>query len=225
MPTIDRTVCESPGSSCCGRDVPVAVVLNEAVGTGQALLDRRLRPLRQRCARPGPVCAECLTVRCPTDILDVNARSGVLIRTCSVHIYHRDVITEEDVASTAEFVDDPTGEIGWVVSSDGERLGRPSCSLVHRRRAPAVRAGVRQAGVQHHDNFGTWSYDMGIYDQGSGWCRAGQSFMTVRGMEFWGHHLNLVVLAFVPFYWLGAGPSFLYVAQAVGWRPARSPST
>ena len=40
--------------------------------------------------------------------------------------------------------------------------------------------------------------------------------MTVRGLDFWGHHLNLIVLAFVPFYWLGAGPSFLYVAQATG---------
>jgi uncharacterized membrane protein len=79
-------------------------------------------------------------------------------------------------------------------------------------------------GVQHHDNFGTWSYDMGIYDQGF-WLvsRGGQSFMTVRGMEFWGHHLNLVVLAYVPFYWLGAGPSFLYVSQAVGLAAAAFP--
>jgi uncharacterized membrane protein len=36
----------------------------------------------------------------------------------------------------------------------------------------------------------------------------------VRGLEFWGHHVNLVVLLFVPFYWLGAGPAFLYVVQA-----------
>jgi uncharacterized membrane protein len=79
-------------------------------------------------------------------------------------------------------------------------------------------------GVQHHDNFGTWSYDMGIYDQGF-WLvsRGGQSFMTVRGMEFWGHHLNLIVVAFVPFYWLGAGPSFLYVAQAIGLAVAAFP--
>ena len=71
-------------------------------------------------------------------------------------------------------------------------------------------------GVQQHQNFGTWAYDMGIYDQGF-WLvsRGGQSFVTVRGLEFWGHHVNLIVLAFVPFYWLGAGPSFLYVAQAV----------
>jgi uncharacterized membrane protein len=79
-------------------------------------------------------------------------------------------------------------------------------------------------GVQHHDNFGTWSYDMGIYDQGF-WLvsRGGQSFMTVRGMEFWGHHLNLIVVAFVPFYWLGAGPAFLYVAQAIGLAVAAFP--
>ena len=56
---------------------------------------------------------------------------------------------------------------------------------------------------------------MGIYDQGF-WLvsRGGQSFVTVRGLEFWGHHVNLVALLFAPFYWLGAGPSFLYVAQA-----------
>lgn len=70
-------------------------------------------------------------------------------------------------------------------------------------------------GVRHHRNFGTWSFDMGIYDQAF-WLvsRGGQTFMTVRGLEFWGHHLNLIVIAFVPFYWLGAGPAFLYVAQA-----------
>lgn len=70
-------------------------------------------------------------------------------------------------------------------------------------------------GVEHHRNFGTWAFDMGIYDQGF-WLvsRQGGGFVTVRGLEFWGHHLNLIALAFAPFYWLGAGPSFLYVAQA-----------
>ena len=70
-------------------------------------------------------------------------------------------------------------------------------------------------GVTHYQNFGSWSFDMGIYDQGF-WLvsRGGQSFITVRGLELWGHHVNLVALLFVPFYWLGAGPSFLYVAQA-----------
>jgi uncharacterized membrane protein len=69
-------------------------------------------------------------------------------------------------------------------------------------------------GVQNHRNFGTWSYDMGIYDQAFWLVSRGESFMSVRGMFFWGHHVNLIVVAFVPFYWLGAGPEFLYVVQA-----------
>jgi uncharacterized membrane protein len=70
-------------------------------------------------------------------------------------------------------------------------------------------------GIMHHRNFGTWSFDMGIYDQGI-WLvsRFGRTFSTVRGIEFWGQHLNLIVYALVPFYWFGAGPAFLYVVQA-----------
>lgn len=70
-------------------------------------------------------------------------------------------------------------------------------------------------GVRNQRNFGTWSYDMGIYDQGFWLVSRGHQFMSVRGMNFWGHHLNLIVVAFVPFYWLGAGPEFLYVVQAI----------
>lgn len=69
-------------------------------------------------------------------------------------------------------------------------------------------------GVQHHRNFGTWAFDMGIYDQSFWLVSRGKSWVTVRGIHFWGHHVNLVAVAFAPFYWLGAGPSFLYVVQA-----------
>lgn len=79
-------------------------------------------------------------------------------------------------------------------------------------------------GVQNHRNFGTWSYDMGIYDQGFWLVSRGESFMSVRGMNFWGHHLNVIVILFVPFYWLGAGPEFLYVAQAVFLAAAAIPT-
>lgn len=69
--------------------------------------------------------------------------------------------------------------------------------------------------VQNHANFGTWAYDSAIYDQGFWLVSRGHSFMTVRGMDFWGHHVNLIAIVFVPFYWLGAGLPFLYVVQAV----------
>ncbi len=126
----------------------------------------------------------------------------------------------------AESADEPTGEI---TVGRLERWGE-QVRTIHPA-AWLTAAGALlfalifgKLGVQHQDNFGTWSYDMGIYDQGF-WLvsRGGQSFMTVRGLEFWGQHVNLIVVAFVPFYWLGAGPSFLYVAQAVGLGAAALP--
>ena len=66
----------------------------------------------------------------------------------------------------------------------------------------------------NHRNYGTWAYDGAIYDQAIWFVSRGeQTFMTVRGMDVWGHHLNLVFFLFAPFYWLGAGPEFLYVVQ------------
>jgi uncharacterized membrane protein len=64
--------------------------------------------------------------------------------------------------------------------------------------------------------FATFSFDLGIYDQGI-WLlsRFKDPFVTVRGLELFGHHVNAVFFAFVPFYWLGAGPKFLLVVQVV----------
>ncbi len=69
-------------------------------------------------------------------------------------------------------------------------------------------------GVQRHRNFGTWAFDLGIYDQGFWLVSRGKSFVTVRGIDFWGHHVNLIAFLFAPFYWFGAGPAFLISVQA-----------
>lgn len=65
-------------------------------------------------------------------------------------------------------------------------------------------------------NFGTFGFDMGIYDQGI-WLlsRFKTPFDTVRGLNYFGHHVNLITVAFVPFYWLGAGPHFLYLIETI----------
>jgi uncharacterized membrane protein len=69
---------------------------------------------------------------------------------------------------------------------------------------------IRQA------RFATFSFDLGIYDQGVWLLAHGHDpFVTVRGLELFGHHVNVVLFAFVPFYWLGAGPQFLLVAQVL----------
>ena len=64
--------------------------------------------------------------------------------------------------------------------------------------------------------FATFSFDLGIYDQGV-WLlsRFHDPFVTVRGLELFGHHVNPILFAFVPFYWLGAGPLFLLSVQVV----------
>ena len=68
--------------------------------------------------------------------------------------------------------------------------------------------------VRSHRNFGTWGFDTGIYDQAFWLVSRGRSFMTMRGMTVWGHHVNLIAFAFAPFYWLGAGPELLVGVQA-----------
>ncbi len=71
--------------------------------------------------------------------------------------------------------------------------------------------------IDRHNNFGTFDYDLGIFDQSVWLLSNGESFITVRGLDFWGHHANLGFYLFVPFYWLGAGPNFLDVAMVLAF--------
>ena len=71
-------------------------------------------------------------------------------------------------------------------------------------------------GALRHKHFSTYGFDLGIYDQGI-WLlsRFRDPFVTVRGLDLFGHHMNVILLFLVPFYWLGAGPIFLLVVQVV----------
>ncbi len=54
---------------------------------------------------------------------------------------------------------------------------------------------------------------MGIHDQ-SIWLLAHlRGFMTVRGLQVFGHHATPGYILFVPFYWLGGGPHLLNITQ------------
>ncbi|GAC1379773.1 MAG: hypothetical protein NVSMB4_08920 [Acidimicrobiales bacterium] len=63
-------------------------------------------------------------------------------------------------------------------------------------------------------NFGTFGFDMGIFDQEI-WLvsRFKPPFITVRGLDMWANHVNPIVYLLAPAYWLGAGPHFLYFLQ------------
>ncbi|HVM10362.1 MAG TPA: DUF2079 domain-containing protein [Acidimicrobiales bacterium] len=94
-----------------------------------------------------------------------------------------------------------------------------------RRRAPVVVLGAMIAVYvvvfgtltwRQHTNYGTFGFDMGLHDQGI-WLtsRFTEPFVTVRGMNYYGHHVNLVSVLYVPLYWLGAGPRVLYLTQTM----------
>src|SRR5262245_48250739 len=66
-----------------------------------------------------------------------------------------------------------------------------------------------------HDRFASVDFDMGIHDQ-SVWLLAHfRGFLTVRGLQVFGHHATPGYALFVPFYWIGAGPHFLNITQVV----------
>jgi uncharacterized membrane protein len=67
-----------------------------------------------------------------------------------------------------------------------------------------------------HDRFGTFGFDLGIYDQGT-WLvsQLKSPFVTIRGLDLFGHHANIILLLLAPFYRLGAGPIFLLFVQVL----------
>ena len=79
---------------------------------------------------------------------------------------------------------------------------------------------------QQQRNYSTFGFDMGIHDQGI-WLlsRFEEPYVTVVGRNYLGHHLNLVAFAYVPFYWLGAGPTFLYLTETIVLAVGQSPCT
>lgn len=66
-----------------------------------------------------------------------------------------------------------------------------------------------------HRSFGTFSYDVGLYDQGL-WLlsRFEAPFVTLMGRNLFGDHSSLVLLFLVPLYWVVPGTSTLLVVQS-----------
>jgi len=69
--------------------------------------------------------------------------------------------------------------------------------------------------VHRHERFWSIDFDMGIHDQAIWLLAHGRGFITVRGLQVFGHHFTPDYLLFAPAYWLGAGPDFLNVLQVV----------
>ena len=76
-----------------------------------------------------------------------------------------------------------------------------------------------------YDKFGTFGFDLGIYDQGRGCSRGQGPVCHVRGLEFFGHHVNPFLLLFVPFYGWARDRSSCSSCRSWCRRAARSRSS
>jgi uncharacterized membrane protein len=71
---------------------------------------------------------------------------------------------------------------------------------------------------RQHVNYGTYGYDVGLYDQATWLLGQGpfsSPFLTSRGLPVWGHHVNPILIALSPLTRLGAGVLFLSGLQTI----------
>ncbi|MDF2739229.1 MAG: hypothetical protein K0S88_595 [Actinomycetia bacterium] len=67
-----------------------------------------------------------------------------------------------------------------------------------------------------HARFGTFGFDLGIFDQGV-WLlsRFQDPFVTIRGLPLFGDHASYILLLVAPLYWIWADPRLLLVLQVL----------
>lgn len=70
--------------------------------------------------------------------------------------------------------------------------------------------------VSNHWGFGTYGFDLGIYDQGL-WLlsRFRTPFVTIMGRHLFGDHTSFILLPLVPLYWIRATGAWLLIAQTI----------
>ena len=96
---------------------------------------------------------------------------------------------------------------------------------VRRHRAPYVlalglavwAAAAFRLGQLRHDRFATFGFDLAIHDQAI-WLLAHlrDPFITIRGMDTFGHHFTPIYWLLAPISWLGGGPHALLMLQIAG---------
>jgi uncharacterized membrane protein len=68
----------------------------------------------------------------------------------------------------------------------------------------------------NHARFGTFGFDLGIFDQGVWLLSRFQSpFVTIRGLPLFGDHGSYILVLVAPLYWLWPDPRLLLVLQVI----------
>jgi uncharacterized membrane protein len=100
----------------------------------------------------------------------------------------------------------------------------PAGPVIARRWAvPVMVAGIITFAAYHgiiaciaHDRFNTYTFDLGIFDQGM-WLmsRFTSPFISLIGRHLFGDHTSFILIPLVPLYWLVDSAKVLLVVQAV----------
>lgn len=110
-----------------------------------------------------------------------------------------------------------------VVDDDADHDGKPAYPRSRASDlAAAVTLGVAIAAwiatfgvlvVLRQHRFASFDFDMGIHDQSIWLLAHGRGFLTVRGLQVFGHHATPAYYLLVPFSWLGGGPHLWNLLQ------------
>jgi uncharacterized membrane protein len=129
-------------------------------------------------------------------------------------------------AGAIEVQAQPAPEVGrleaWLATvgqrlTDRTRLSGTTLSMAAFGIALAIFVGVFVAQTFGlYRNFGTYGFDLGIYDQGT-WLlsRFHAPLVTVRGLNLFGEHASYILVLVAPLYHLWDDPRLLLVLQAV----------
>ncbi len=70
--------------------------------------------------------------------------------------------------------------------------------------------------IDLHNGLGTFSYDVGLYDQGVWLMSRGHApFVTLMGRNLLGDHASLILVLLIPLYWIVPSTITLLVVQAI----------
>lgn len=81
--------------------------------------------------------------------------------------------------------------------------------------AAALSVILGTLGWVRHRNYWTGAFDLGIFDQAVWQLAHGRAFTSILDRNIFADHFSLVLLLFVPLYWIAATPVWLLWGQAV----------
>lgn len=81
--------------------------------------------------------------------------------------------------------------------------------------AALLATALGTVGWVRHRNYWSGAFDLGIFDQAVWQLAHGHAFTSILDRNIFADHFSMVLLVFVPLYWLAATPAWLIFGQAI----------